>query len=181
MGGWPWSLQLNGRWFDHFLCPKLGVGDGLRVGPWHWKLSKWTRMQGENTAVFQELRGAALVQTYMATVFPGLCLRVVSVFNVQTCVQVDWGCDREKRLWTRRSREQPWRRDRLTRFISYVREAGESVEFCPLVIPDNDVKPAELVQADIWKHTTLAICCSVSQGNSLLTIRHRAHPLTKAY
>lgn len=60
--------------------------------------------------------------------------------------------------------------DRLTRFMSCVRE---SVGFCLLVIP-------ELVQADIWKHTTPAICCSVSQGNSLLTIRHRAHPVAKA-
>lgn len=41
----------------HFLCPKLGIGDGLRVGPWHWKLSKCSDTRGrENTAVFRGAR-----------------------------------------------------------------------------------------------------------------------------
>lgn len=152
----------------------------------HWKLSKCSDTRGrENTAVF---RGARARRRSTGADLNGDSFSralLVSCFAVRSS---NW---RSSLLGLR-----PWRGweeavDPAVQgtaleegFISCVREAGESVWFCPLVTPDNrmtnDVKPALLVQADIWKHTTPAICSSVAQGNSLLTIRHRAHPVKKA-
>lgn len=157
----------------HFLCPKLIVGDGLRVGPWHWKLSKCSDTRGrENTAVFRGARARRRSTGLdLCGDFQGFVCELFQYSKFKLAFKLI-----ESATVTRARRgcrhggpgnglgDKTW--DRLTRFISRVREAGESVGLCPVVIPDdrmtNDVKPVELIRADIWKHTTPAICYSAA-------------------
>lgn len=170
----------------HFLCPKLGEWDGLRVGPWHWKLSKCPDTRGrENTAVF---RGAIARRCSAGADLYGDCF---SRALLQTCFGIrrsNW-----RSSWLR---SRPWR-GREEAVDTAVQ--GTALEMRPetgwpgLYLAwgklGNELGfvrwwyaitewPTMWSLQSWFKHTTPAICCSVSQGNSLLTIR--ARPVTKA-